>query len=157
MKYFRVAYDEHVYSTGGYDPDDEWTRDSTETNITVNGVVEVNDKVYSDLYLEDGPVDRLYMVWCRYETGDSFGRDTGKAEWVSLHRDLEVAEKNAMRIREHDRRNGTGSRSSSTVKLLTDEGKEYDCYTPWVGFFERLEDIIVQSVDVLEEKLVKRY
>jgi hypothetical protein len=149
MKYFKVLYDTYTHSVGGYDPDDEWSRDSTEGTVTVKGIKEVDEKSYSDLFLSDGPLDKVYLLWCEYTTGDSFGRDGGQFEGVMLHRNLDAARENARRIRAHNEGEGKGhGKNAYTVTLLTDEGEEFKCDTPWNGFFETLDSVNIELVSL---------
>jgi len=147
MRYFKVLYDTYTYSVGGYDPDDKWSRDSTEGNVTVKGIEEVDEKEYSELVLSDGPLDNVYLLWCEYTTGDSFGRDGGQFEAVMLHRNIEAARENARRIRAHNEGEGKGRTPGAfSVTLLTDEGEEFMCHTPWNGYSETLDDVNVEKV-----------
>jgi len=149
MRYFKVLYDTYRHSVGGSDPDDEWSRDSTKGNVTVKGIKEVDEKEYSDLVLSDGPLDNVYLLWCEYTTGDSFGRDGGQFEGVMLHRTLEAARENARRIRAHNQGEGKKcTKGAFSVTLLTDEGEEFMCHTPWNGYFERLDGINVEKVSL---------
>lgn len=41
-----------------------------------------------------------YLLYVEYSTGDSFGRDDGRLEFIGLYDDVEIAKENARRIRE---------------------------------------------------------
>jgi hypothetical protein len=79
-----------------------------------------------------------YLVYAIYDTGDSFGRDEGRIEYIGLYSDLEVAHENERRCRE--------CVEGYSVTLVTDSGKEYKVSTPWVGYFEHLQYVDTETL-----------
>lgn len=155
MPDIKVLYDSHGYRTDA--PSDEYDegvpysyRGATGASISVNGIEVVEDG-WLDLptEFEIEPGVQYYLLYAVYETGDSFGRDGGNTEWIGLYRDYDLAEEQARKIEAHangyDRR-GSGGVDAYSVKIVSDGGKEYQLHTPWNGYFERLEDLRVESV-----------
>lgn len=111
-----------TYNTGGYDPDDSWSRDSTDGSV--NGAELSEHYDYDGFEVEgSGP---FYAVVVGYMTGDTFGSDfTACIPFAST--DKEEVNDFAERV------NPQG---------VTDG----DCYCPWVGYFEQLRTVEVYSV-----------
>lgn len=152
-RYFEVIDQVYGSVTREADPDDSWSRDSTSEEHCIVGLKEVPEGKYYDVGVTDGPVDELYLLYGIYSTGDSFGTDSGRIEFVSLHRDKAVAEENARRIEKNAddfRRESRHTTSSYSVELLTDEGETFKFCVPWNGHFESLDWITVERVDVKE-------
>lgn len=151
QRYFKVKTDGYIENIGGYDPDDEWSRDSTAGETYPVSLKEVSRNSYFDLVV-DAPKDttEFYIVYVQYKTGDSFGRDGGQLECVSLHTDKTIAEQNKDRIQQHHSTDGKKFGASQypnfSVVLLTDSGKEFQVHTPWNGYFEQIDDVCVDSI-----------
>ena len=76
-----IKFDVRVstHNVGGLDPDDVWSRDSTEGSVDVVGArLEAKDG-YDCLFTdkEVAPGATVWLVWAEYTTGDSFGSDGG--------------------------------------------------------------------------------
>lgn len=39
MTFIKFEVDAHYWSVGGYDPEDEWSRDSTDGDVSVRGAI----------------------------------------------------------------------------------------------------------------------
>ena len=90
MKTVYVVKDIYYQNLGGYDPDDEWSRDSTSQDVYLRGwSFDRPSADYESVDLEFTPKksDTLYALCVSYDTGDSFGRDDGQLEVVHLFRD----------------------------------------------------------------------
>jgi hypothetical protein len=125
---------------------DEWDRDDTHTSWVVYGLA---FSEYGDLHVS-GPVqsgDGFHVIYAIYSTGDSFGHDScGQIEAIMAHRNRDIAEENARRLREPiPQKSNFGE---MTVNLLTDEGEEVPYHRPWLGYFESLESLIVEELGV---------
>jgi hypothetical protein len=83
-----IKLDVHVdsWSTGGYDPDDRWSRNSTNGNVSIMNAYVTKEDGYnvlpSKVNVEAG--DQIYVVWAQYSTGDSFGSDGGQYEILEI-------------------------------------------------------------------------
>lgn len=112
------------YSTGGYDPTDSWSRDSTDGSVSGAELSEHRD--YDGFEVEgSGP---FYAVVVGYMTGDTFGSDfTACVPFASS--DKEEANKWAERVYESG---------------VYNDDRSY--YWPWVGYFESLRSVEVYSV-----------
>lgn len=151
MRYFKIEKDTFCQNLGGWDADDEWSRDSYYESHTVRGIKEVKEKDYFDLPLEDGE-GPIYLLYAIYDTGDSFGRDEGRFEAVMLHHDRSIAEENRRRILEQNRQYEQSrghNMEDYSVTLLTDSGKEFQISTPWNGYFEDLSTVEIEEVEIL--------
>ncbi|AVD99299.1 hypothetical protein SEA_BILLNYE_116 [Streptomyces phage BillNye] len=83
---------------------------------------------------EAEPGDTVYAVIVRYSTGDTFGREEGLAICLDVFTDADKAEELAKAAREVDE------------FRMTVNGVEY--YVSWVGYFEHLEDVVVEELVV---------
>jgi len=82
------------------------------------------------------PNTDYYLLYYRYGTGDSFGQDTGRIEFVGLYQDQELADKCAEAM------NKTGG---GAVTIWNDQGKPYREYLN-DDYFAGYESAHVQSV-----------
>lgn len=137
MAYVKVNADCQIWSIGGEDPDDEWSRDSTDGSVTVLSISEVDEKDYHDICVpfDVVPGKDYYLVWAQYTTGDSFGYDGGWSEFVDLFQTEEKAE--SARVCLDD---------VSCQTYLRDDGTEIHIYRPWAGYFESLDRLEIETV-----------
>jgi hypothetical protein len=165
----QVVDEARLYVTEPGDPDDRWDRDNTATEHYIRGIRVVGEKDYYDLQtaFDIDPKRPYFLMYAIYSTGDSFGHDEGRIEYVGLFEELEFAHENVARIRRHNeiyqQLNDRWYRSSKqmskeqlkkleksfepyTVRLVTEDGQEYDVHVPWHGYFERLIDVEVEPV-----------
>lgn len=131
--YITAIYETH--NVGGYDPDDSWSRDSTDGRVLGAKVIEHKD--YDAVaYTGDGPV---YAVIVGYTTGNTFGHDF-RAVVVDVFGDKTDAEDLADTIRRL-----YGNYNHSKTYTFEHKGKEYDA--DWVGYFESLQSVGSYLVD----------
>lgn len=83
---------------------------------------------------EAKPGDTVYAVIVRYSTGDTFGREEGLAICLDVFSDKERAEELAQAAQDTDE------------FRMTVNDVEY--YVSWVGYFESLEDVSVETLVV---------
>lgn len=140
---FTVDYDSYTHTTREPYPDDDWDRGDTHTDVSINGVVMCDSDKYFDLVLpgDYDPSKPLYLLWASYDTGDSFGRDGGKAEFIDLFQDHERAQA-ALKVLQQ------ATDDSFEGSYIRDDGTPIKIYVPWVGYFESLNYITVESVYV---------
>lgn len=87
--------------------------------------------------------DRVYVLWIKYGTGDSFGHESGRGEIMWVFKNVKVAEAAAKAWREqteHYRENHEYS-----VVFEDDNGDEVKLSNPAAGYFESLESVNVDS------------
>lgn len=156
MAYVRVVYDTFGYQCE--EPSDDYLagepysrRGTTNADISVQGIEVVKEKDWYDVVTDFAVKKNVqyYLLYAVYETGDSFGRDGGRTEWIGLYRDFHLAQAQAEKIEQHaneyDRR-GQSSSDAYTVKIVADNGTEYPLHTPWNGYFEHLQYVSVEGV-----------
>lgn len=144
----KVECKSYTENLGGYDPEYRWSRDSTHTENTVTGI-SIPRKSYDkdlcvDFEVKEGVT--YYLLWADYETGDSFGRDSGQTEWVALYESKDIAEKAANILRD----NYDNKRNQYEVTIPLTENKEMSFYIPWKGYFEHLNYLEVTPVELSE-------
>ena len=120
----------------GYDPDDDWSRDSFSTSWDFGGLGILREGQTEEITISAPDVEegqKVFVTVAVWSTGDSFGRDEDNyAEAFSVHKSYEAAKK-AVEVME-------------SAKGVLDRPKEgYDLgdgyklsYAPWDGYFESL-------------------
>jgi hypothetical protein len=108
-----------------------------------------------------------YQIEYNYDTGDSFGTQTGLIGILELGwESLEVAKQNLQRIKEHyqwySRKKGWrnekvedptdkdwySQKYDFCIILKTDDGNDWQISAPWCGYFESLNEArIISKVD----------
>ena len=113
-------------------------------------IVDNHPDIVAPLNVKDG--DQVYVIWCEWHEGDSFGRAlNGGYEAVGVFKDSESA---AQLARWLDKLHKDYTRDSSVTskprKLVTNDGQEFkfESYAPWEGYFEHLNEIHFQMVVV---------
>lgn len=143
--YLEVMVESFTESMGGYDPENEWSRDSTETTNRVLSAHLKKDQSYHSMPM-DFKVDKgddVFIVWAEYTTGDSFGRDGGNVELVLAFESYDKAEMCEKKIKEHYN-NG----DSYTLDLKSSSGKDISFFVPWKGYFESLDCVNIDKIMV---------
>ena len=141
-----VVHGDDYTVEGSWDPNDEWDRPDTEfsySGVDVYASTESDEaklsSFYSDLFNVDvKPGDEVFVVLCKYSTGDTFGNDGGRIIVMDVLTDSDKADRlveqlSAVNVRDYS--------YSATI-----EGKNY--YLPWSGYFEYLEDLFVERAIV---------
>ena len=152
-----IDFESRGGSTGGHDPNDSWSRDSTWTEWTAPNTAQLVDESRSGFYVTDTEEvgddihigDIIHMVWVQYSTGDSFGRDEGAYhEIIGLYKTAELADK-ARKAIEDDRNKpyefGDGG-NRCEVPTFDGSGTRPVATFSWKGYFESLDRV---EVDVL--------
>jgi hypothetical protein len=144
LKRIDLEVSTHGWSTGGYDPEDSWSRDSTDGTWSIDGYRESTGKYGDFVYV--GSTDLpVYVIAVGYSTGDSFGRDGGQYEILAATNDEEKAKNLVLKLNK-DLSEGykwtTGNEIGNQVTFIDDEGKEETIYTgTWKGYFEGCDSI----------------
>ena len=89
MNYLKVNVKESSTNLGGFDPEDGWSRDSTEGDAWVESAWISNLDGYNCISFVDDlvPGETVYVILAVYGTGDSFGSDGGQYEVMDASRD----------------------------------------------------------------------
>ena len=134
--------------TRAADPADEWSRDSTHISHNIRGFDVVDDNIYADLVLPYQPVagTDYWLLYVIYTTGDSFGSDSGRIDYVDMYLSETEARENAERIRKHSEARNQADDERFSVSLVSSGGQMYKFHCPWIGYFEEIEGIHVQKM-----------
>lgn len=120
--------------------EDPYYRDSTHTTHSIQGIsLKKRGSRYNEtLELDYQPdADALhYLVYALYSTGDSFGHDSGRIEFIDLFK----TESDANDCHELLKKAKDGS-----ARIKSGGGKAYTFSVPWIGYFDRLESIEIES------------
>jgi hypothetical protein len=140
-----ISVDTWTKSVGGYNPDDSWSRDSSEGGISAvhARTLREGEDEHSYYYgmswqgeLDVLPGDTVFAVVAAYTTGDTFGYDGGNAQVL----DAFVYDDRAKAYELQK------AAEKATYGGFTFYGKEY--YPNWVGYFESLDSLQVYPVVV---------
>ncbi len=149
MKTKIIIIDE-TYSGYSRTPDynEEWDSGEQFTDHNITGFRIAKKSEYWDVVASFMPKKNVpyYLVYAIYDTGDSFGRDRGKIEFFDLFDNLEVAETN-MNILE----GVVKEEFDYSVTIFNNNFKPYKTTVPWLGYFECLIGVYVETV-YLEKK-----
>lgn len=146
-----LDFDTYTENLGGYDPNDEWSRDSSRRDNTLVSATALDQKEVLAYALVHGHApscdvvcgadvhkgDTVFIVWAEYTTGDSFGTDHGYVELVAAFVDETKANTWAEYLQ-------TAGDSNCLIEL--EDGSFHDFYMPWHGYFESLERINVTEI-----------
>ena len=162
MKKIFIYGTKHTANLGGRDPEDRWTRDSTETSWSVVGASEKVPSAYDpfddiETGLESGKGYALYMI---HSSGDSFGHDGGAYfEFVWIFESKELVEAARDRIRQHAEwykdKHGYRPTKNDPKKFKDDYsidinigGAKMTVSASWNGYFEHLDEVDYVIFDV---------
>lgn len=142
MSFFQVKTEIYEYSIRDADPEDRYDSGCTGADITVLGV-ELSEE-YFDVALPKpyDPTKPLYLVWADYDTGDSFGRQGNRFEAVDIFQDEKRAQEAAAALR-------LDIKDQYNRNYIRDDGTEVKYGCPWTGYFERLNVLHVEKVEIL--------
>lgn len=153
---YQVKYHSHCEITEERDPDDEWDRDNTSTDHFIEGVAvyhkgDWGSEMHGTVEFDLVPDKPYYLLYGIYSTGNSFGYDEGEIEFVDLYESVEFAEEMKQRLEKHnEQRDSDDERDSVTLKAEK-SGKKIDFLVPWMGYFEHLSYVEIETV-YLKEK-----
>lgn len=147
MTYLKVINDCHTHSER---EDREWGSWSEDTHNDVNGLQIVEEKDYYDLIADfDVKVkDFVYLVYATYSTGDSFGHGTGCIEYIAVFKTEEKAARLKKMLQKRDQ--GDKNENKFTFKYTTESGKKIENHCPWDGYFESLESVYVEELEIYD-------
>lgn len=152
-----VAESQTFHNNDGDKSDEPYSyRGTTNTSWYVRGLVLIDDNDPNRRYVgyhESTPVafepergQVYHLLYAVYSTGDSFGTDYGRCfEVIGVYKDREVAEENLKRLENGPPRK-YGEYAEPTVELkLEGSNKAQRYYRPWMGYFERLDRLELES------------
>ena len=157
---FEVIKQSHSYVTEQGSRDDEWDRDNTAEEHYIEGVAISSNRRFQTV---DGtvsfdlvPEKTYFLLYGIYSTGDSFGYDEGRIDFIDLYESLSFAVEMRDRVEAHATTDGVKYKwddaSQYYVTLLSEKtGKEYKYAVPWNGCFERLSYLEIQEVRLIEK------
>lgn len=129
-------------------------RDCTAKTTTIHGIKDVGKDGYYDIpvnfKLEEGT--DYYLVYVNYDTGDSFGYDTGQICYVDLFKSKEKAKALVDAIHENYESERWPTKKQSKpqptqLDYVRDDGSVVTCYTgTWRGYFERMNYVEMEVV-----------
>ena len=131
-----VNYRTTSWVTRERNPDDEWDRDNTASEHTLQSIMIAGQPGYSTLAYPGKvlPGEKVYLVYAVYSTGDSFGHDEDRCvELVSVHKNIDVARANLELIK-----NSHSNDYTHQLVLSQDNGQTWKISPPWCGYFETL-------------------
>jgi len=145
MRYIQAITEEHSVD-GSWDPEDKWDRPDTE--MTFHGLeVGVTDEKYPPYdAVEVGFGGLAHVVVCSYNSGDTFGSDHGRIQLMGAFQTEQEAES---LIAAAKNLTGKVKGGITTEFNFNYEGETY--YRPWVGYFESLNDLTIETIMVPEE------
>ena len=137
-----VEDDSYTDVTSYPDPDDDWGRESTHTSHHIRGIRVHPSYGDIDCMFEIEPEKTYYLLYYLHDTGDSFGSDTGRIEFVELYRDEKLADKSCAALNKYK------SGSHNMVTIWNDAGKPYEEYVSddYFGGFTGAEVVAVQLI-----------
>jgi len=141
---------------GGYSRtpnyDDKWDSGDQFTDHHITGFRIAKKFEYRDLVASFVPKKNrpYYLLYGIYDTGDSFGRDCGQIEFFDLYDNLEAADASC-KILEGFTGNHKDNDDDHSVTIFDNEFKPYKTTVPWLGYFECLQGVYVETV-YLEKK-----
>lgn len=177
MGYIKIKNDSYCQVTREGDPNNRWDGDDTYCGHNIRGIYEVAPDTYYNLQVgfDLDPEEVYYLLYVIYDTGNSFHQEEGRISFVEVYKDKNVAYENERRINEHaelykklekmnmyhhsltkgEKKNLQKLQktfSEFSVKLIGENEVEFTFSTSWLGYFERLVDVIVEPVLVILEQ-----
>jgi hypothetical protein len=141
-----ILFDVYRYVTKEADPDNRWSGEDTDANVSFKSVhrhMPKNTSSYEEMYpCFPMEYDKTYfVVWAEFSTGDSFSNSGGHYEVIDVFLDESLAEKCAHNA-EHE------MKEENWLKFYTYErqnGEVIRQSCPWAGYFNSLDDVRVES------------
>lgn len=143
-----VLTDSYCDVTREADENDSWSRESTSTHWTVEGLKLAQNDNYGTVAVAFKPVkgEIYHLLYAVYSTGDSFGHDEGRNfEAIGVYKDRKVAEENEKRLTSAPKKGANWDDQFKAIVLKTEGLGEHKYSRPWVGYFESLDRLEVES------------
>lgn len=139
------------------DPDDKWDGDDTYTSHHIQGFLPVKgEKEFRDLDIpfKVSKDKTYYLLYVIYSTGDSFHHEEGCIEFIDLYQTKDKAEIAAKAIEKHYEKNKEYNigKDRYSLPLTRDDLSKIVVCPPWIGYFDRLTSVNVESVTLMNER-----
>jgi hypothetical protein len=140
-----ISMYQHWHETSEIDPEDEWSRASTDCDNTLTGIF-VNEADTARTYDSITPCfeheigQTVYLVWAEYSDGDSFGNDSGKVEIVDIFSNEELANACARAVRVSE------DGGNQDFSFARQNGQTIKQSCPWFDYFAHLDTVHVDSL-----------
>ena len=134
---------------GGYDPNESYSVDSSESTHYIDGISIVDDAYFGHFKTDINVVpNKPYMLlYVIYDSGDSFSTHSGLHEYISLHENPDIIADNISKINaSYETRVDNYS-----VELSFDNGKKFKQSCSWVGHFERFHGAHFKTVFIVSK------
>lgn len=135
--------DDVVWSTSREpNPDDDWDRGDTHTDHHIRGITVGSGHFSETIDVCFRPVPGLtyYLLYANYDTGNSFGHDSGRVDFIDLYYDETLAWDMARKLMKE------ASENRYDYEITMQNGKTQSYHAPYIGYFESLNDIVVVGV-----------
>jgi len=128
----------------------QWDADDVSYNTTVKGIRVAGSKQHHEFTVPFEPVPGVtyYLVVVTYNTGDSFHREDGCTEFVSMWTTSAGADRAAQAILEHYRTFRENKVSYSYKIELEGAREPAELFATWCGYFERMTSVEVVPVQL---------
>ena len=147
--------DNYIEETTRQATEDKWDRDDTARYHDIREIKIAKDK-YSDMTapFKIDPKETYFLLSVIYSTGDSFGRDDGRIEYIELYSDESLAKQNADEIEKHytNHKDSYHNRNKVELMITNQAGKKYAYYCSWIGYFDFLQEARVDAVTIKSEE-----
>jgi hypothetical protein len=156
--YVKIDRTEREYITRERDHTDEWDADDIAWENTIRGFEVVDKHGGWDFVLNENPTGKTYyLVYALYSTGDTFHHEEHRLCLVSMFAHMEDA-KAVLKAIEKDYNSYDRYAAWNQVKplsvVLPKDGRTENIYTgTWKGYFERLEQVCIESIGSGNSKL----
>lgn len=146
-----VTYDEccthSERESGSYG---SWSEDYSSSVTDAYRIDENEQAPYeSETFIVPDDATEVFVVYMIYDTGNSFGRATGKIDIIHCTVNEEAANELAKYI--------TTNKDEYSIKFTDDFGREISLYNPGAGYFERISYVGVERYSIGSGKSKKRY
>lgn len=148
-----INYHEYHHSHGGYDPDEDYTRDSTSVDRSFEFISlkkkysKSFDYEYESVNFDISDCKRLYALIVEYNDGDSFGNDTNAHfEVIAIYKDIDKA------YLALDQVKLTDSNKITEYEIILENGEKYvSSCLPWQGHFESMYSCEVHALEIIRK------
>lgn len=140
--YIKIQKD--VVKTESGDYERYISRPDTHQSVSIKGFSVVGEHNEWDFVLKGELLGTYYLVWCSYNSGDSYGSDYGWCAMSALCRSAEDAATIATAIVDNYK---TNKDSMKAIRVTLSDGTiEQIHVSEWKGYFDRLTDVHVEVV-----------
>lgn len=136
-----IRWEEDVENLGGYDPTDEWSRDSFRTHPHS---FSAHKSDLGEFEVPDG-TDIVKAVVAVYSTGDTFGYDEGNVQVMDVF-DNDKDALGLYRVLENPKYEVV--KNGQTIYQWEREFKGKSYHPSWFGYFEQLESLDIKTLIV---------